>query len=86
MGRYVPIQLDLESQGLAGVFEDLIEQAYAAGFADAVKQEPLPLAQRMSVVDAYEDWRAFGPGLLLPGGRHARYRIVTRRNKERTDG
>lgn len=52
---------------LVGLFEDAIRQAFVAGWQAYVP--PDCLAPIRDADRAYEDWREYGPGGLLPGGR-----------------
>jgi hypothetical protein len=64
----VTVQVDIESGDLIGVIEQLVAESFSAGHAHAARQADQTPENRMTVEQAYEDWRGWGPGARLPGG------------------
>jgi hypothetical protein len=83
IARTAKIEIDLDYEGLRQVIEQIIEQTFISGYAQGLKQAECEAEARMTATQAYEDWRAFGPGLLLPGGQHVRLRVAGERNAQR---
>lgn len=81
INRKVTITLDLDDPELRGPIEEIIRESYCAGYArgecDADRYD--------SPKAAYEDWRAFGPGVRLPGGQFVWLRVVAERNAARVE-
>lgn len=72
----VTITVDLDDPALRNTIEEIIRESYCAGYArgecDADRYD--------SPKAAYEDWRAFGPGVRLPGGQHVWLRVMLERS------
>lgn len=66
--RSITVQVDIESGDLVTVIENLVKESFHQGFAHANRQLDQTPENRMTVEQAYEDWRGWGPGARLPGG------------------
>ena len=64
----VTVTVDIESGELLPVIEQIVKAAFDAGHAHANRQLDQEPENRMTVAQAYEDWRGWGPGARLPGG------------------
>lgn len=70
---------DLESM-LNELLEETVRQAFLAGHERALTH-----GQQEAPHYGYEDWRGYGPGVFLPGGREAR-RMIRAKNSDTTEG
>lgn len=66
--RSITVQVDIESGDLVAVIENLVRESFHAGHQHAARQVSQTPENRMTVEQAYEDWRGWGPGARLPGG------------------
>lgn len=64
----ITVHVDVESGDLREVIEQVVRQSFHAGHAHAARQLDQEPENRMTVEQAYEDWRGWGPGARLPGG------------------
>jgi len=81
--KVITIKVELDQPALREAIEQIVAQAFAGGYASGLRRADQEPGNRMALEQAYEDWRGFGPGQQLPGGREFRYAAATARNDAR---
>lgn len=81
--KVITLKVELDQPALREAIEQIIETAFRGGFEQGLAQAEQEPGNRMVVEQSYEDWRGFGPGQRMPGGREYRYRVASDRNAGR---